>query len=440
MVSTVKREETIPPAKHTDPKYHWLDLGFRILTAIGLLYCALTAARNGIAHYYSQHPSQENLVKAIYWAPSDPALYSMLGHIQQEFSEDIPPHEIITLFKTAAHLSPRNAYYWSDLGSAYEWAGLNEEAHKAFGRALGLFPRSPKMNWWAANYFLRNGQFTDAMTALRRVLQADPSLRRQVYDLAWRSGMETPVILRDMIPRDVSHLFLYLNYLSRTNRPDESTDVWRTILDTSWDFDPKLARPYLNLLIRERRISEATEAWTELFSHNPYLAGQRDTTGENLVHNGSFENPVYLGGLGWRVSRAQGTSVSRDSFTFFEGTKSVRIRFDGRQNPFYRQLFQFVAVKPRTTYFFSGYLKSKDVTTDARPHFAILDADEPAQLRIEADSVLPTQQWTPYELEIHTGARTRLVLIRVERHTSRRIDSDIAGDVWVDNLSLVEQD
>src|SRR2546422_7554579 len=55
----------------------------------------------------------------------------------------------------------------------------------------------------------------------------------------------------------------------------------------------------------------------------------------NRITNGSFEDDILAGGLDWRVLPTEGVIVDVDSRAFFDGVRSLRIRFDGKHNVSY---------------------------------------------------------------------------------------------------------
>ena len=142
--------------------------------------------------------------------------------------------------------------------------------------------------------------------------------------------------------------------------------------------------------------------------------------------------------MDWRISPIEGVVVSVDSVNFFDGTHSLRIRFDGKHNPSYENIFQYVPVKPSTTYRFSGYMRVQDLTTDSGLRFQFFDADDTTKLIFESDNLVGNSGWLPQQAEFTTGPATRLLVLRVTRPASRKFDSQISGTAWIDRISLSE--
>lgn len=413
----------------------WLGLSLRILLSLGLLYCIYLVATRAVALWYFRDPTPDRLRQAIRFDPGNPMYYAALARVSQ-YSPDGPGlDEVIRLYQQATRLSPHQASYWAELGGAYELAGHTQDAQAAYERAQRLFPNSPGINWQLGNFYLRTARTRDALRAFQKVLLGNPELRRQAFDLAWRATPDADLILAEMIPAQTEILLQYLHYLTEKQRMDEAGKVWSRLLSAGLAFELQAAFPYLDALIRNQRVDELMQAWATLGERNPLQFRRRHFT-YDLITNGDFESEILNGGFDWRVTPREGVVVSVDSLTFFDGTHALKIRFDGRHNLDYGQVWQYVAVKPNTSYRFVGYMRVQDITTDSGPRFQLYDPYEQAKLLLATENLVGSSGWSPQQLQFKTGPATRLVLIRVARPPSRKFDNQIAGTVWIDRLSL----
>lgn len=411
------------------------NIAIRLLLTFGLFYGIYMISTRALGYWFYRQPAPEGLYKAIEWDPGNHYYYSALGRFLQKSSEEVDPEIVIQLFQKATTLSPHQARYWADLGGAFEWAARKEEALGAFERARDLFPNSPEINWRLGNYYLRDGKTVEALKAFRKVLIGEPALANQVFELAWRAGVDADLILETMIPSLRQTVFRYLGYLIRTEHIDEAEEVWGNLLSLGLRFEPKAAFPYIDALVRHERVAELADTWSALEERFPALIrpASFDT---NLITNGSFENIILNGGLDWRVSPVKGVVVRVDNFTFFDGTNSLQFVFDGKNNISYGHAFQYVLVKPNTNYRFIGYMRTQRITTDNGVHFQIFDYYDRAGFSITTDTVVGTVSWSPHSLEFRTGPETRLLVVRVARSPSRKIDNMIAGKLWIDRIRL----
>lgn len=415
----------------------WLNLAVRIGLSLGLLYCIYLVTTRAIALWYFRYtPPPQGIRKAIAWDPGNPQYYAALARVlERSFDEAGDLNEVIRLYEKATQLSPHKASYWAELGGAYELVGRTDDAQRAYERARELFPNSPEINWQLANFYLRAGKTEQALTPLQKVLLGDPQLRVPAFDLAWRAGTDPKLILDKMIPPNADIYFQYINYLIQKQHLDEAGEAWARLLALGLRFEPPAAFPYLDALIQTKRVKELTVAWAALSERNPTQIRKRtyDTT---LIRNGDFEAEILNGGLDWRVAPVEGVVVAVDSLTFFDGTHSLRISFDGKQNVDYGHMFQYIPVKPNSLYRFIGYTRAQGITTDSGPRLQIYDAYDPAKLFLSTENLVGSSSWGPQQLEFHTGPDTHLLLLRVARPPSRKFDNQIAGTVWIDRVSL----
>jgi hypothetical protein len=142
----------------------------------------------------------------------------------------------------------------------------------------------------------------------------------------------------------------------------------------------------------------------------------------NLLANPGFED----GRTGWDFScwRSAG-SVSSDNAVKRDGEASVRIENPSVDDSFLKQA---VAVKPRTRYQLSGYIKTKDVESDSGANLAVQGGFEKTQ------SLTGDNNWTKVSFVFDSGARESVkVGPRLGHHGKLA-----TGVAWFDDLSLVE--
>jgi len=125
-----------------------------------------------------------------------------------------------------------------------------------------------------------------------------------------------------------------------------------------------------------------------------------------------------------------------DSREPLEGARAVRIEFDGTRNVDYGNLLQYVLVRPNTPYRFSGHMRTDAITTDSGPRFQVFNAYEPGKEFAATENVVGTSEWREQKVEFKTAGDTRLLVVRIARPTSRKLDNKIAGTVWIDDVRL----
>jgi hypothetical protein len=125
-----------------------------------------------------------------------------------------------------------------------------------------------------------------------------------------------------------------------------------------------------------------------------------------------------------------------DNSIFRDGTHSLRIRFEGTQNLSDALVFQYVPVRPNTSYRFAAFMRAQGITTDSGPRFQIRDADDPAKLSLQSGDMVGNSAWVRRQLDFISGPGTRLLEIRVVRLASSKFDNRIAGTTWVDQVEM----
>src|SRR6266550_4108398 len=386
---------SVPPAEFTA----------RIGLALSLLFCIYLVGRRGIADWYFRQESPTSVQAATQWDRDNPQYY--------------------------------DAHFWSDLGAAYDWAGRTDDALSAFQRALRLFPNSPEINWRFANFAFRAHQTPEALRALQVVLAGNSPAHRDVFRLAVSATRDNRAIL-EMLPPQASVFFDYLNFEMEAGDVTAAEQVWLRLLQLKLPFDLRQTFPYLDALIQHREPGRLVAVWSALAERFPAQIGPL-VNNSNLVTNESFEHDILEGGFDWRIVPVDGAVVSMDFQDAFEGARALRIEFDGKRNLDYGHVLQYVAVQPNTQYRFSGALRVKGISTDSGPRFQVFDAFDMGKLFLSTENTVGTSGWSSQHLEFKTNADTHLLIVRVARPPSEKLDNLIGGTVWIDRVNLTPE-
>jgi tetratricopeptide (TPR) repeat protein len=410
-------------------------LAIRVVLSLILLFCIYKVVRRGIGDWYFRKESPASIQAAIKWDSDNPQYYDALGTLTHFYGDTKDLDASVAFYENATRLSPYDAHFWSDLGAAYDWAGRTNDAMGAFERAIHLFPASPEINWRFANFAFRTHRIPEGLRALQIVLAGGVPTHRDVFLLATRATRDNGAILEDMLPRQASTFFDYLNFQIETGNMVAAEQVWLRLLQLNLPFALPQAFPYLDALIQHREVSRLAAAWSTLTERFPAQIKLR-TNALNLITNGGFEFDILNGGLDWRIIPVEGAVVSVDSHDSAEGTRALRIEFNAKSNLGYEHTFQYVVVQPNTRYKFSGSLRANGITTDSGPRFQIFDAFDISKLFLSTENVVGAIGWSPQRLEFKTGADTHLLIVRIARPASTKIDNQIRGTAWIAQVSL----
>jgi hypothetical protein len=415
----------------------WHTFVIRIFLLMSLLFFIYLAVRRAVAAAYFRKGSPNAVQTAIRWDPANPEYYDALGTLMHLYADRGNSDEIVLLYQNATRLSPHDAHFWADLGAGYDWAGRSNDALDAFQRARRLFPNSPEINWRLANFYVRAGKIPEALRTLQMVLQEDGTAGRRVFTLATNATRDRNALL-EMLPPQPPVFFDYLNFLIERGDIVAAEEVWARILQLGLPFDLREAFPYLDGLIQHGELGQLSKTWSALAQRFPAQV-QSMVPSSNLVTNGGFESDILNGGLDWRVLPIEGSVVSLDPVGVFEGVRALRITFDGSRNIDYGHVFQYVPVQAKTRYRFSGHMRVQDITTDSGPRFQACDAYDMGNIFVSSENLVGTSGWSEQHAEFTTLPDTRLLLLRVVRSVSNKLDNQIAGTVWIDDVRLISE-
>jgi hypothetical protein len=413
-----------------------LSRGGLVLVLLGL---AVASTRQGVASRLGREGTLERLQRAQRWDPSNPSFPVAAAELLSN-SPELDPPQVVSSLEVAMREGPNRALNWALLGEAHELAGDDKNAAMAFERGLSLFPKSPKINWVYANFLIRSGDPQRALGLMRVAITGDPALRMGAFDLAWRAGLP-PEEIFESVPDEPDALSAYLDYLGRTNNLDAAKNVWSRLMAGHDAIDRDAAFRYFDALLYARQIDAMTAVWSDLVRHNAMDVRAQfpaAAAGSNLVLNGGFEAPVLNGGFDWRLVPVEGAQIFVDAGVMHQGAHSLYISFDGAHNIDFGNVVQYVLVEPDTKYRFTAFARAEKITTDSGPHFAIYDPVDTTALSVATGNMTGTFPWEGQQVEFTTGPGTRLLAIQVRRPPSRKLDNEIAGNLWIDDVELVQ--
>ncbi|HKS82976.1 MAG TPA: tetratricopeptide repeat protein [Candidatus Acidoferrales bacterium] len=432
------REELPTEDFQVDPRHGGaLKRIVQALMALYLVMCLAGAIRAEIAAWCAHEGTIDGYRKAESWDPANPAYPAAMARLRGARLETADARLMAGELEAATRLGTNRAFEWANLAEAYDRQGRTADAKKAYSRALGIFPKSPEINWDLANYLIRNGDVRGALAPLREALLGDESLRDGGFDVAWRAGADQVAIL-GMIPDRQDMLSAYLDYLVKTQRLNAAAEVWGRLAGSPEEIDKDAGFRYFDALRDAHRVDGMWTVWTDLAKHD--RAKIHWTAGEaNLIQNGSFEQPIVNGGFGWRVVPLEGAEIRVDMTEAQEGSRSLEIEFEGKENLEFGNVVQYVGVKPDTAYQFRAYAQRERITTDSGPRIAIYDPYDRAALSVETENLTGTAGWEEQSLDFRTGPKTQMIVVQVARPASKKLDNRIAGTIWLDDFSLTAE-
>jgi hypothetical protein len=237
-----------------------------------------------------------------------------------------------------------------------------------------------------------------------------------------------------LVPRDPSSINRYIGYLCEIRDLESAKSVWRKKVSYGFKTAPRETIRYIELLIGHGDLNEGFEVWREALREE----GLEVASDGNLMTNGGFERDKLLGGgFDWKIGNVKGAEISFDSFVAFEGKRSLKIAFDGKENVNFHHVYQYVPLRPETEYLLKTFVKSEKITTRSGVKIEIIGIGP--RLYSGSESVTGSNEWKEKIFTFKTPAGSQGGLVRVRREETQKLDRFIGGTVWIDGFQLRER-
>jgi tetratricopeptide (TPR) repeat protein len=361
-----------------------------------------------------------------------------LGRVYQYSLESVDPQGALQQLNSAVRLNPYNAQAWLDLAMALELQGKIDPAEACLRRADFLAPNLPTSQWAIANFFLLHGNVDEAFRHFRVVLAGTNTYTSAILNTAWKASNDPKQILDELIPSQGSPQFDYLYFLLGRQRWAEAQDVWARIAASPEKFPAEWARQYIDVLVFNlHQPDQAYEVWSDLLKKG-LIQPSEDPVSQTLIFNGHFEQDPTNIGFDWRIIPMEGVFAGLDETTYRSAAHSLLIQFSGKANVDYRNVYELVRVLPNQPYRLSWSMKTEGITTDSGLRMEVRDLYDPRALDQFSDSLIGTTEgWSTSTMDFKTGPKTELITVTVARMPSAKLDNQIAGKAWVDDISVV---
>jgi len=414
-----------------------LSRGLVVVAALLLgLWLSFFAVRAAIARYGAEGSTAKRLELAVRLEPDNPAYWYLLGWEQQYNLEQPDSAAAEESYRKAIALNPLATDAWLDLGTAYELDGKSAEAHEAYFQAKKSYPTSADVSWRYGNFLLREGNQSQAYGELRRAIEADPLRAAAAFSRVYRTNPNIDEILEQVLPAKQSVYVDVIEEALSAKQLAVAKTVWAKLLM----LHPRLQIRDVDRLVSELLLAgeftEARRVWdqgTATMNLPPLLQPQG-----SVVWDPSFESDINGYSFSWKFQAiTQGVRTILDNTEKLSGNQSLRLSFDGKHNPNLEAACTLGIVQPGTTYLFSGWIKTKDITTEQGIGFRIHSADDYRIPVVDTREIHGTNPWTFLDQTWTAGKGTHRVSICVFRDPSDNPDVRISGNAWVDDVNLV---
>jgi len=375
-------------------------------------------------HLLDSNPSAERRLCRFGVCETDAALAHLQG---SDESANAIPVERLTEFLERDSANPSR---WRDLGAALHKAGRIDAARYCLFRAVALAPNSPPTLLEAAKFQLEQGERRTALELVTRSFRAGAG--DAFDDDIFTVLEEGDVPVADLLQHGLPDRRSAQAYLRRQLKSDKIAAV-----DQTWEWmarrgevDDRLANEYTEYRLRANDPAAAARGWSMYAKTKDTGYPQRDR-----IFNGDFESDPTGNRFDWRIEARSGTTIDFDEAVRFSGNRSVRIRFDGTQNPGDIGIEQTVFL-PAGTYRFQAHVKTDDVSTDQGVGFRIAAESGPKPLDVTTANVRGSNDWTVLESAVDAPPGGVLARVMVVRKPSLKFDNLIKGTAWIDQVSI----
>ena len=210
--------------------------------------------------------------------------------------------------------------------------------------------------------------------------------------------------------------------------------VWEVRASLGYKADRNETLRHVDFLIFQGDLAEAYRTYKNRLREE----GLPVPSAGNLIINGGFEKEKFLGGgFDWKIGTIPGAEVAFDDAVAFEGKRSLRISFNGKENVDFHHVYQFVALRPDCDYVLKANIKTKAVTTKSGIKISIAGIGQ--DFLATSEPLTGDNEWKELTVPFRTSNQSQGGVIRVRRDKTDKFDRFIAGTVWVDNVRLMEK-
>jgi hypothetical protein len=382
-------------------------------------------------HLYQANLSKESLLKAIRLNPSNPDPFYRLGIFYQWDFQNIDLKESLKYLREAIKRNPLEQQYYLDLAKVLHRMGEKNLSIQALEKAILVFPTSYQGRWVSGNLLLQQGVPEKALPHFTYILANFPNQSSLVYDVLLRAINDMDFILNKVVPKDPPSMNQYLTYLYEIGDRESAKKAWEIKASYGVKNDRAQTLRHIGFLISQGDLNEAFHVWKTGLREE----GLSIPSDGNLITNGGFEEKEILGGgFDWKMTNVPGAEISFDHSTAFEGKRSLKIVFNGKENVDFQHVYQFVALKPNSEYVLKAHMKTKALTTKSGIRIEISGVG-PA-FHGASEALIADNGWKELTIAFRTPPQSQGGVVRVRREKTDKFDRFISGTVWIDNVSL----
>jgi tetratricopeptide (TPR) repeat protein len=406
-----------------------------LLLGAALSYYSIRSAR---AEYQADLGTLEGYEHAKQLEPENPWNWYLLGHYWQYNFVRPDTQRAVQAYQTSLALDPRSTNDLLDLGAAYESEGDLAKARESFLEAKRVYPLSAEVSWRYGNFLLRQRELDRAFAEIRRAVEADPKRGAEAFSRCWHADPDLQLILNRVLPPSHEVYFDVIRDLVADKKTAEALEVWSRLEALHPQLVLRDVFPLVDSLVETSQWEAAWRVWDQAahLAQLPPLLGEPGS----VVWDGSFESGVAGGGFAWSYRPAfEGVQASLDSRERHSGNQSLRLQFGGKRNVNFDNACIVARVAPSVAYRFSAWVRTRALTTDQGLRFSMIPIGIRGARSSVTRDVRGSEPWTRIEMPWTAEKDAHSVRICLVRYASEKLDNEIQGTAWVDDVALVPE-
>ncbi|MCA1639735.1 MAG: carbohydrate binding domain-containing protein, partial [Acidobacteria bacterium] len=139
----------------------------------------------------------------------------------------------------------------------------------------------------------------------------------------------------------------------------------------------------------------------------------------------------------WQIADGLQPQIGFDDREKRGGNRSLVVVFNSATGKDFRSIFQTIVVESGKSYRFEMFYKA-DLKTAATLKWEIVDAASD-KILAATGSILANSDWTNLQAEFTAPETTQAVVLRLAREGCKSGICPIAGKVWLDDFSVIQQ-
>ena len=361
--------------------------------------------------------------EAVRITPSDPEAHQIRAIVlnRLRLAEDAAKE-----MGVAVSLRPQDDMLWLELGRLRDAAADTAGALSAFDRAVQFAPFYGHTYWQRGNLLVRAGSYEEGFKDLRIAVSRNRDFLPGLIDLAWGISRGNAKIAEQLVQiSDDKTRLSFARFLARHGKGTETLEYFRQV---ETPIPVEIRNDLVESLIQHKLYGEAYEIWS---------AGNTETS---IVKNGNFEEDLIFqnSAFGWRAAKLSEVNLALDINQPHDGSRSLRISFDGYQDQQQSVLSQWILVKPGARYRLTFTIRTRDLVTGGLPVMTVSDATT-GQALARSEGFQPTMnEWTTMTLEFTTLSTSSAVSLSLQRNSCSTSPCPVFGQVWLDSFVVEE--